>query len=130
MVRLRLGLTVHPPHLRCRNRSMDGKLCGAVLDVFGRHSLLCSHGQQKYRGHNAVARELATICRSVGLEADTEVVVPSLHQYKDSQGRWRLCKSCQDPIPVEADVKEARLDIVAWSASLAHTEHAPAQLRR
>ena len=79
----------------CKNRTIAGRLCGAVLDGMGKHSECCAPGGQLMTRHDGVVRCLGQVAaRTIDPKPKLEQVIPELAR------------------PVAGQIEQARLDVV------------------
>ena len=60
----------------CQQRRADGSVCGAVLDVKGRHARSCKAGGWVVRKHDAVVAELEKWCEDQNCYVQREAILP------------------------------------------------------
>ena len=80
--RYRCGLTLAPPHTACCVPQADLSPCGAAVDIWGDHLLLCKAGPALLRLHRAVQRMLGQLLMSTGANVKYERPVSDFYRLR------------------------------------------------
>ena len=74
-----MRMDIPPPNHAglCQHIRPDGSVCGAELDVHGRHARACQVRGWRVRKHDMVVRCLADWCQEQGHDVELEVVIPT-----------------------------------------------------